>query len=365
MRNVLKRFLRFIFFADLDDKIYRDCIDDIKKANMGAINAVTLVCSIVFACVSVLFLRKGILMRGYVNLLYLFPVLSIQIGIHIRPPKKGATIAILGVMLMVILYTYGILIGVIYNIQNCSVTFVAIILAISILFVERPYRIQGIGAIFTFIMCALSIRYKTPDLSLLDTLNAVSFFLASCYICPYLIKGRVGGFYTRIQLEKERDLDSLTQIYQRGTLSEKVTSYFTKHENDQCAMMIIDVDNFKQINDSYGHPTGDKVLKALAKSLYLSTTAHGYCGRYGGDEFCAFYFGIQDDEEPIRHAKDFISTFKSYAFSTENGEELHPTISVGIALSDPETRSFKKLIKKADVALYKAKESGKDRYYMD
>ena len=360
MRSILKRFFDFLFFADLSEDTYKECIKDIQKANLGAINAITLVSSIIFAGITFVYLLKGVYGKE-IYIIFLLLILPVLIYTKLKPDLKGGVIAILGIYLMAVLYIFGIMIGVIYNTDNCSVTFVAIVIAFSILFVERPWRIQIVGAFFTFWMCALSVRYKAPNLALLDTLNSASFFVASCYICPYIIKGRVGGFHIRRQLEKERDLDALTEIYQRGTMTAKVESYFAEHKNDQCAMMLIDVDDFKKINDSYGHPVGDKVLKVLARSLFLSTTGRGFCGRYGGDEFCAFYFGIQNKDEPERYVEEFISNFKENDFISQNGEKFYPTISVGV-FSDSKTRSFKELIKKADEALYEAKEKGKDGF---
>ena len=365
MKSIIKRLFNFLLFADLDKDIYKETMPDIQKANLGAINAVSLISSIIFACVFLLFWYRGELAQGYVYGIFLCFVLPVYVYIKLKAEKNSGIIAVIGVYLMSVLYICGIMIGVVYNTGNCSVTFVAIVLAFSILFVERPWRIQIIGAFFTFWMCALSARYKSPDLALLDTLNSTSFFLASCYICPYIIKGRVGGFYIRLQLEKERDLDGLTQIYQRGAMTARVDSYFAEHKNDRCAMMLVDVDCFKNINDSYGHPTGDKVLKKLARSMFLSATGRGFCGRYGGDEFCVFYYGVQSDDELKSYAGEIISNFKSNSFYSESGEEFYPTVSIGIAVTDSQSRSFKELIKKSDKALYRAKENGKDGFNLE
>ena len=189
MRNFFNQILRFLLVADLDDKIYKECIEDIKKTNMGAIKAITLVGSIVFAIISLLSAYECNLMRCYVNLIYLIPFLFIQVITRIKSPKRGSTVALLGIILMVLLYTYGILIGVIFNTKNSSVTFVAIILAISILFVEKPWRILCIGAFFTCLMCALSAQYKTADLAILDSDNYICH-LITCFFkfCEMFIK---------------------------------------------------------------------------------------------------------------------------------------------------------------------------------
>jgi diguanylate cyclase (GGDEF)-like protein len=128
------------------------------------------------------------------------------------------------------------------------------------------------------------------------------------------------------------------------------------------AMMFLDLDRFKNINDTLGHPVGDRVLQEVASRLNQCLREDDTIARLGGDEFMLMLPGLRQIEDAAKVAQKIMLSMKP-AFSI-NGLDLHITTSIGISLfphdgSDPET-----LIKNADIALYRAKESGRNNYQM-
>jgi diguanylate cyclase (GGDEF)-like protein len=164
-------------------------------------------------------------------------------------------------------------------------------------------------------------------------------------------------------LNNMANFDSLTQIYNRRKLMEKAEKELLKSIKlgHLISVLMIDIDNFKVVNDRYGHLAGDEVLKALAKSCVNSIRRTDIIGRFGGEEFLIILPGT-DKENAFKVAADI----KESAADLETvfkGEMIKITVSIGIetALIAEENLSIDNLINNADIALYKAKNNGKNQ----
>lgn len=163
-------------------------------------------------------------------------------------------------------------------------------------------------------------------------------------------------------LNNMANYDSLTQIYNRRKLMEKAEKELMKSKKfgHLISVLMIDIDNFKLVNDRYGHLAGDEVLKALAKSCTDNIRRTDIIGRFGGEEFLII-LPRTDKKIALKIAADI----KESAVNLETvykGEIINITISVGIetALILEENFSIDNLINNADIALYKAKNNGKN-----
>ena len=245
-----------------------------------------------------------------------------------------------------------------------------------------------------------------PESSLVAT--ACREGIQSCLICPLIATGKPAGFILFSSRKKNvfkklhRDLSlqiasqlaviiERTRLYknikqnrqliaQKKTLQQKVThdaltglfnrpAIFDRLRKDilrarrggfGIAVIMIDIDHFKQINDRYGHQKGDAVLVEIAERLTQSARAHEYIGRYGGEEFLAIV-SPYDQDGALRAAERFRDTVASVAI--HSGEISIPvTISLGVAIAGtPELLEENLLIKAADKALYTAKHQGRNR----
>ena len=128
-----------------------------------------------------------------------------------------------------------------------------------------------------------------------------------------------------------------------------------------CTFFMIDVDDFKAINDTFGHPAGDGVLKALARHLRNTVRHDDVVGRMGGDEFVVFCMGL--GEGPAREA--LAARLRGWHFPHGRaGDDIDlgaPTLSMGVASSADSSVTLDDLYAQADAALYRSKEAGKDR----
>jgi diguanylate cyclase (GGDEF)-like protein len=156
---------------------------------------------------------------------------------------------------------------------------------------------------------------------------------------------------------REARHDSLTGLYNKGSISEQVNAFATKATDRQKAFLMMDIDHFKDINDRFGHPIGDKVLCHVADMLNDITHADAIIGRLGGDEFCIFLPDIDQLPDAVAVIERIFQ--HSPAIYTPNHTPV--TLSIGLVLCSSPS-SFNELYAKADQALYAAKARGRNRY---
>jgi len=161
------------------------------------------------------------------------------------------------------------------------------------------------------------------------------------------------------ELMKLANFDSLTSLLSRQAF---VARFQEKSERSPrgkaCALIMLDIDNFKKINDLYGHIAGDKVLVKLAKKITEHFGKIGICGRLGGDEFI-IYTDKYNDKKDLCEKLDVMLKDIS---STHMGSDIFISASAGIAFAESEYPDFDTLYSKADKALYKIKNSGKNAF---
>ena len=159
------------------------------------------------------------------------------------------------------------------------------------------------------------------------------------------------------ELRKRIEIDPVLKVYNRNAGVNKINSYLKKHPNRKdYALLIMDIDDFKNINDTYGHLYGDAVIEMTAGAIKEAVGKLGFVGRYGGDEFFAFLHSVSN-EEIGRAADNILEKIKNFHLA----DDIRITGSIGIAFGDTfrKTPTYKALLEKADKALYHVKENGK------
>lgn len=153
--------------------------------------------------------------------------------------------------------------------------------------------------------------------------------------------------------------DQMSGIYNRRKFFELAQKKFLKSRDDLFAVMI-DIDHFKSINDTYGHHDGDKVIEIVAKSIHKNLPCNAIFGRVGGEEFaiCCTHSSEDDFKNAMQTVREEIEKLEVISNSIKS---IKFTISLGVAKNSIENESLDDLLKKADKALYKAKELGRNR----
>jgi diguanylate cyclase (GGDEF)-like protein len=157
--------------------------------------------------------------------------------------------------------------------------------------------------------------------------------------------------------------DPLTGFLNRRSLAEEGAAMFVRAQRRRkaMAMLMLDLDHFKTINDMHGHAVGDALLRAVASEIAAVMPAIALTARLGGDEFsCGFLFDPTEPSTVERIAEKLVSRM-AQPFEAE-GLRLHVSCSLGIARSDFDCASIDALMRAADIAMYQAKKSGRNRY---
>ncbi len=240
--------------------------------------------------------------------------------------------------------------------------------------VEHPARIAywftggafAAMALLFLVRALIIMRMPEGTYSLYSqaSMNPASFFVGSV-----LQMVQVFGFILMVHFKVSADLqrlatrDSLTGIFNRRSLEEQFGRMRALHHRtgEALAIMMIDIDHFKQVNDRYGHLAGDHVLRGLARLIESDMREQDYLARYGGEEFCIL-MPATTEEEAVVVAERLRQSFAETPLRPQSVEQSwFSTISIGVADSRLAGLEFSGIVAAADRALYEAKHSGRNR----
>lgn len=161
-----------------------------------------------------------------------------------------------------------------------------------------------------------------------------------------------------LQFASERaDIDFLTGIYNRNGITRLIENSLSHESGAPCALCFLDLDNFKQVNDQYGHQYGDEILCSVVQTICKNIQKGDLVGRFGGDEFLIFMRGIAESADVAERSMTVCTSIRE-----ANG--CHGmTASIGVACCPKDGSGFVELLEKADKALYRSKNGGKDQIY--
>ena len=167
------------------------------------------------------------------------------------------------------------------------------------------------------------------------------------------------------KLEHLSTHDHLTGMLNRAAFVERSQRALVRlaHDSRPVAMLMLDLDWFKKVNDTYGHLAGDEVLKAVSEAVIQTLRPNELLGRIGGEEFALLLQGV-DGHEACATAERLCKAVRALALEQDDGQVLRPTISIGVAAltRTPGNYGLGQLLKLADMALYATKDNGRDGY---
>lgn len=199
---------------------------------------------------------------------------------------------------------------------------------------------------------------KTEDINKIISFvkNIIISIIIIIFIFASMLLVQMFKYFT---VKKKAYIDKLTGVYNRNYLQEIEESV----DLQEYILAAIDIDFFKLINDRYGHDIGDLILHGIAKNMLQSIRSHDdIVIRYGGEEFVILVKKQKTNED---HSLDIIKrifqNIREKQFKLPNGELLNITVSIGVNLHPEKSLNFKEAFKLADIALYKAKNSGRNK----
>ena len=206
-------------------------------------------------------------------------------------------------------------------------------------------------------------QWELPRRTLFQLALVIGIFTIIMVLINMISKLR-GTSKTKELMEKA-DTDLLTGLSNKVATERKISDYMTTHPNEQAIMFVLDIDNFKKINDTMGHAFGDEVLRSIGEQITPMFRSSDVVGRIGGDEMIILLKNINSDEILLREATKVARFF--HDFKCGEYVKYSATASVGAAIFPRDGKDFETMYKAADQALYMAKKRGKNQlaFYHD
>jgi two-component system, cell cycle response regulator len=213
---------------------------------------------------------------------------------------------------------------------------------------------------------AVPMRFKNVLLGVFVMLSDKRDFLDSVQINLLEVlcnqaSAAIANANLHAEIEKLATTDGLTGLFNHRWFQEKLSEEFKRMDRytSPVSLILTDIDHFKKVNDTYGHPAGDSVLKEVSKIIRKEIRDVDIPARYGGEEFAVILPGT-DSEGCKKIAERLRTAVMGKTFSAD-GKELKVTISIGIATAPVDSKTKEELIEKTDQALYNAKNNGRNR----
>ncbi|MBO4558802.1 MAG: sensor domain-containing diguanylate cyclase [Lachnospiraceae bacterium] len=161
-------------------------------------------------------------------------------------------------------------------------------------------------------------------------------------------------------LENKAMRDPMTGAFNKEYTKLLINRYISEHSNSSGMLLLVDIDKFKSINDTYGHLMGDNVIIDVVKSVTAAFRSNDIIGRIGGDEFVVFVCDVKDPQAQFNQARKLHEVLRRPL--EVDGQTISKSASIGIALYPQHAADYDKLLECADKALYKVKGSGRDSF---
>nr|WP_175798654.1 EAL domain-containing protein [Burkholderia anthina] len=214
-------------------------------------------------------------------------------------------------------------------------------------------------------ICGATHEIATPLLATAVTLSTLAILIVTLVLSR---SGARTSFLASVvsrlngEIVRMAQFDELTDLPNRRTLTERIeyAIHTYRHYQAKFAILFMDLDGFKTINDSLGHTAGDEVLKAFALRLQQCVRANDTVARLGGDEFVVLLENISSIDDVERVAENVLNRMREGLWN--DAQPLQVTPSIGIALYPRDGETVEVLLKHADVAMYEAKRAGRSTY---
>ncbi len=247
--------------------------------------------------------------------------------------------------------------------DTTSVIVLLLLIQVPIVILDSWWRVNLVEVIAAIVYMILIVMYKDKEFIIDELINTMITVIIAMMLGVQLRRSQITNFeLNRRTLIRERT-DTLTGLYNRRKLFEDLLAK-EKAETEAYAILMLDIDYFKQFNDTYGHISGDTCLKQVGEALLLVSKNNAIrFYRYGGEEFIGV-IALQDDVDSVGIAQKTIQSIEDLAIYHKASKYEVVTASAGLSYVKSALTNYEEKLKEADIALYKAKELGKNQVFV-
>ena len=339
----------------------RDNEDSIRSVNQRMLVLITILYSIVVA--AYLYLSTNVFREWHVTNIYLtaflinIPVLIFVLARYLRRDRSYAEVNAVSTVIVLYVMTFVCVISVSPANMSPAVYFSPILIAFSTIFIHSWNQTVFIN-FFACVEMVLFSLTENQDIFNINLFSTILTLLLDLYLLRVLYDHRISENMTFQKLQELGMYDKLTGLYNKASTEMKCRETIEADPAEQSALMILDFDNFKTVNDTFGHQQGDQVLMEFGRVLREASRPGDIVGRIGGDEFLLFLSHINSREEVVtiadrinENTREILSNEMIFSFSC----------SIGICIKESSKNySYERMFSYADRALYQVKEHGKN-----
>ena len=342
---------------------YREDGREIAANNMRTLRSVTL---LTVCLLAVFLLFTPLVLPGWRpsiwHLLFLPASLGmflavLLIGRRKRPVRRNSS-TLLCVVYEVILFFFIVMIDV-PGTPDAPASFLSMMCVIMPALFTLPFALTyGLIGLAVLAFILLTLAYKPGVTGRYDVFEAIVAVFFSLAVEHLITRLRIRDYETRLEYKRLSTRDALSDIYNKLAGESAVRRYFQAcNPKVMCAFMVIDLDDFKSINDTQGHRIGDAVLHRIGESLQSIFRATDIIGRFGGDEFVVLTKGMSSERALMHKFEQIRAGIESQDVP---GGNVRATCSLGAVLITGQEADYESVFEQADAALYAAKALGKN-----
>lgn len=357
--KILRKIRNYICYCGIEKDEFNAVKKDAYRSNFEVwkILHIMLSCAFGFLFVNSLFSELLKINRPFYLALFIY---SVIVSVLFFVMKKDSIIAQFIIYLSIsVLFLFGCLIT--QNKPDTPATMFIVLLLITPMFmIDKPF-------FMAIEMCAASAvfliwMYKVKPYSVwtYDFVNIMIFLVVGIFIHIIANSLRIKEFVLTRKINIQKDTDDLTGLKNKGALTREINEYLSDKTQTKGLMFLLDINHFKDINDTYGHDIGDDVIRQIGEFLSKEFNNGEITGRFGGDEFIIFVKYTDDLNKAAEIAEDIWKGTSTGI--TLPDDRLSVSVSIGISVYHGLANNYSEMFKKADVALYQTKEDRSKKY---
>lgn len=357
MKKIREAFKNTALYGGLEKEEFQNILPEINRRNRSSLRIASSLCALMFLGLLLSSFFSNAL--GEARIFYGIMTLScsaIYAMTYAEKKKINNNVWFLWYLLYFLFGTCAVVLNTYIRPELSAVTLCVFLTAGPLMIVDRPVRILSLQVLLWLEYILLSKQIKDPYLAFADSVNMICCLFLGFGVYIRLNHVNLREALQAVHLRKERDMDKLTGLLNKAAITAQVKALLA-NSGKQGALVILDLDNFKHINDTYGHIFGDTVLHQVGNCIRQLMPDNSLCGRFGGDEFLLLLPDMT--KENIPKLLDDLLSATSQSIALPLSEDSFG-MSIGAAFYPESADNLESLIQLADRAMYQVKKTQKN-----